>query len=187
MGYAIAEAAAQRGGIVTLISGPTELPDPSDVEVIHVQTAQEMFDAAMANLHEVDIVIAAAAVADYRPAKKSEHKLKKETEWLQIELEKTEDILKQIGENKGRRVLVGFAAETENLLENAQRKLDEKNLDLIVANDVTDPGGVFGSDTNVVTFLPRNRESVSWPRMSKREIANAILDYITTNLWEGLV
>lgn len=187
MGYAIAEAAARRGAAVTLVSGPTELPDPANLQTIRIQTAQEMLDAVIGRLPEADIVIAAAAVADYRPAKQSKSKLKKQNDWLQLELERTEDILKTIGESKGRRVLVGFAAETDNLLENAQRKLDEKNLDLIVANDVTDPGGVFGSETNVVTFLPRKGDCVSLPRMSKREIANAILDYITTNLWEGLV
>ncbi len=185
MGYSIAEAAAERGGLVTLISGPTEIPIPSSVGTVQVQTAQEMLDAVMENLLAADIVIAAAAVADYRPTHKANQKLKKEDEWLRLELEKTEDILKRIGEMKGKKLLIGFAAETENLMVNAIKKLKEKNLDLIVANDVSDPQGVFGSDTNVVTLIPRQGEPVNWPRMSKREIAHAILDYIQSNLWEG--
>ncbi|MEN6520621.1 MAG: bifunctional phosphopantothenoylcysteine decarboxylase/phosphopantothenate--cysteine ligase CoaBC [Armatimonadota bacterium] len=185
MGYALAEAAAERGGIVTLVSGPTELDNPPGVNAIRVQTAQEMLLAVMKNLPSNNLVIAAAAVADYRPAKVAPHKLKKEDEWLRLELEKTEDILRRIGEMKGGRTLVGFAAETNDVEENARHKLEEKNLDLIIANDVSDPGGVFGSDTNVVTLIPRKGEAVSWPRMSKREISQGILDYIMSNLWEG--
>lgn len=184
MGYAIAEVAAERGGTVTLISGPTELKDPPGVRVLHVQTAQDMFQVVMENLPPNEIVIAAAAVADYRPAKTASRKLKKEDEWLRLDLERTEDILRRIGEMKDRKILVGFAAETDNVEDNARRKLDEKNLDLIIANDVTDPGGVFGCDTNVVTLIPRNGEMISWPRMSKREISQGILDYIMTNFWE---
>lgn len=187
MGYAIAEAAAERGGSVTMVSGPTELPPPPGVNVIDVQTAQEMLDVTMERLPAAGIIIAAAAVADYRPAKIAGQKLKKEDAWLQLELEKTEDILKRIGDMKGKKMLVGFAAETENLEKNARKKLKAKNLDLIIANDVSDPGGVFGSDTNVVTLISRAGEAVSWPRMSKREIAHAILDYLMSNLWEGTV
>lgn len=185
MGYALAEAAAERGGIVTLVSGPTELDNPPGVNSIRVQTAQEMLQAVMENLPPNNLVIAAAAVADYRPAKVAPSKLKKENDWLRLELEKTEDILKRIGEMKGERTLVGFAAETNDIEENARHKLEEKNLDLIIANDVSDPGGVFGSDTNVVTLIPRKGEAISWPRMSKREISQGILDYIMSNLWEG--
>jgi phosphopantothenoylcysteine decarboxylase/phosphopantothenate--cysteine ligase len=188
MGYAIAEAAAERGGLVTLVSGPTELPVPPGVSVMRVQTADEMLEGVMSNLLPADVIISAAAVADYRPVTKAGQKLKKqEEEWLRIELERTEDILKRVGEIKGNRVLVGFAAETENLEENARRKLEEKNLDLIVANDVSDPESVFGSDTNSVTLIPREGEASSWPRMSKREIAHGILDYVKSNLWEGPV
>lgn len=187
MGYAIAEAAAARGGFVTLVSGPTELPDPCGVEVVRVQTAQEMLETVMNNLTAANIVVAAAAVADYRPATKLSQKIKKQQEWLKLDLEKTEDILGHVGLVKGDRVLVGFAAETENLVENARKKLDEKNLDLIVANDVSDPDAVFGSDTNTVTLIPRDGEVSSWPRMSKREVAHAIFDFVMTNLWEGRI
>jgi phosphopantothenoylcysteine decarboxylase/phosphopantothenate--cysteine ligase len=182
MGYAIAEVAAKRGAEVTLVSGPTELESPGGVNVVSVQTAQEMQDAVMGSFPQADIVISAAAVADYRPARKVGQKLKKIDDVLQLELERTEDILRQLGEMKGEKVLVGFAAETENLVENARRKLEEKNLDLIVANDVSDPGGVFGSDSNVVTLIPREGEISSWPRMSKREVADSILNYVMDNL-----
>lgn len=187
MGYALADAAAERGGAVTLVSGPTDLPDPQGVNVIRVETAQEMLKAVMKNLPPADIVVAAAAVADYRPVSRAGQKLKKEQEWLKLDLEKTEDILKRIGEVKGRKLLIGFAAETENLIENAREKLEKKNLDLIVANDVSDPDAVFGSDTNSVTLIPREGEASSWPRMSKREVANAILDYVMNNLWEDQI
>jgi len=187
MGYAIAEVAAERGGQVTLVSGPTELHEPPGVDVIRVQTAQEMLHAVMDNVPDADIMIAAAAVADYRPVRKSSQKLKKDEDWLRLELERTEDILAHVAEVKGKRVLVGFAAETEDLDENARRKLRQKKLDLIVANDVSEPESVFGSDTNVVTFIPREGEPVNWPRMSKREIANAILEYVMNNLWEAPV
>ncbi|MBI2844529.1 MAG: bifunctional phosphopantothenoylcysteine decarboxylase/phosphopantothenate--cysteine ligase CoaBC [Armatimonadetes bacterium] len=185
MGYAIAEAAAERGGIVTMVSGPTDLPDPPGVNVIRVQTAKEMLDAVIDNLLPADIIISAAAVADYRPVEKADQKLKKEQGWLRLELERTEDILRRIGEMKGSKILIGFAAETENIEENARRKLLEKNLDLVVANDVSEPGGAFGSDTNIVTLIPREGEPQNWPRMSKREIAHAILDYVITHLWEA--
>lgn len=187
MGYAIAEVAAERGGQVTLVSGPTELHEPPGVDVIRVQTAQEMLHAVMDNVPDADIMIAAAAVADYRPVRKSSQKLKKDEDWLRLELERTEDILAHVAEVKGKRVLVGFAAETEDLDENARRKLRQKKLDLIVANDVSEPESIFGSDTNVVTFIPREGEPVNWPRMSKREIANAILEYVMNNLWEAPV
>lgn len=184
MGYAIAEAASHRGGNVTLVSGPTDLFIPSGVKVVSVQTAEEMRNAVMESFSSADIVIAAAAVADYRPVSKAEQKLKKEDEKLQLELEKTDDILKQLGEIKGDKLLIGFAAETEDVVENARKKIGKKNLDLIVANDVSDPGGVFGSDTNVVTLIPCQGEACAWPRMSKREVAHGILDYIMKNLRE---
>lgn len=184
MGYAIAEDAVARGGNVTLVSGPTELKAPAGVNVVDVQTAEEMRDVVLKHFHEADIFIGAAAVADYRPAKMAGQKLKKEDERLHLEMEKTDDILKQLGEMKDDKILVGFAAETENLIENARKKIESKNLDLIVANDVSDPGGVFGCDTNVVTLIPCRGEVSAWPRMSKREVAHGILDYIITNLWE---
>lgn len=189
MGYALAEAAANRGASVILVSGPTDLPVPVGVTFVRVQTAQEMMEAAMNALPSANMIIAAAAVADYRPVKVSAQKMKKDDnqEWLKLELEQTEDILRRIGEMKGARILVGFAAETEDLVENAAKKLQSKNLDLIIANDVSDPDGVFGSDTNAVTLIPRGGEPMNWPRMSKREVAHAILDYIVINLWEETV
>jgi phosphopantothenoylcysteine decarboxylase/phosphopantothenate--cysteine ligase len=187
MGYAIAEAAAARGAKVTLVSGPTDLAAPRGVEVLGIQTAQEMHDAVLGRVASANVVIAAAAVADYRPAQRSTVKLKKHQDWLKLELEQTEDILKHLGEIKGDRILVGFAAETNDVIDNAKKKLVDKNLDLIVANDVSDPEGVFGSDTNAVTLIPKRGESVPWPRMSKREVAHEILNYIMTNLWEVTV
>ena len=187
MGYAIADAAAERGGTVLLVSGPSELPEPYGAQVIRVQTADEMLHTVMDNLALSDIFISAAAVADYRPVKKADRKLKKERDVLDLELEKTEDILKNVGEIKGKRLVVGFAAETENLTKNAKQKLEEKKLDLIVANDVSEPESVFGNDTNTVTIISRTGETQSWPRMSKREVAHSILNYIMENLWEGPV
>jgi phosphopantothenoylcysteine decarboxylase / phosphopantothenate---cysteine ligase len=187
MGYAIAEAAADRGASVTLVSGPTDLPAPPGVRVFRVQTAKEMLEAAMDNLLSAQIVIAAAAVADYRPIEKATIKIKKESAWLKLELEQTEDILKHISELKGDRILVGFAAETNDVCENARKKLIEKNLDLVVANDVSDPDAVFGNDTNTVSLIPRDGEISNWPRMSKREVAHGILDYVMNHLWEATV
>lgn len=187
MGYAIAEIAANRGGSVTLVSGPTDLPVPVGVELIRVQTAKEMLEAVMKITPTADIIVATAAVADYRPSEIAGQKIKKSDESLKLELSKTEDILKSIGEVKEKQILVGFAAETENLEENARKKLLTKNLDLIVANDVSDPEGVFGSDTNSVTLIPREGEICRWPRMSKREIAHGIFDYIRKNFREETV
>lgn len=182
MGYAIAEAASARGADVVLVSGPTGLPVPPAVEVINVETAKEMFEAVMSRIDNAQVFISAAAVADYTPTKRSPQKIKKKNENITIEMCRTEDILKRVGDKKGDRIIVGFAAETENLIENAEKKLMEKNLDLIVGNDISKPKEVFGSDTNKIILIPRKGQPIDLPKMSKREAADALLDYIAANL-----
>jgi phosphopantothenoylcysteine decarboxylase/phosphopantothenate--cysteine ligase len=178
MGYRLAEAARDRGARVVLVSGPTALPAPHGVELVPVRSAADMDRAVGARAGEATVVVAAAAVADYRPASPSASKIKK-TEGPQVlELVRTTDILAGLGRAKGSRVLVGFAAETEDLLENARRKLEGKNLDLVVANDVTAPGAGFGSDTNAVTLLRRDAPPETLPTASKREVAERILDAV---------
>ncbi|MFQ3548619.1 MAG: bifunctional phosphopantothenoylcysteine decarboxylase/phosphopantothenate--cysteine ligase CoaBC [Armatimonadota bacterium] len=183
MGYAIAEAAAKRGGSVLLISGPTDLPAPNDVEVVNVTTVKEMHKAVMDNIRGADLFISAAAPADFTPAEPQDSKIKK-TEKLTLELDKALDILSEVGQNKGDTILVGFAAETENIEKYAKDKLNNKNLDLIVANDVSSSSETFGSDTNQVTLISRFGDTIAWPRMSKSEVANSILDYVKTTFME---
>ncbi len=178
MGYALAKAARLRGARVVLISGPTCLNASPDVEVIRVRTAEEMEEAVLQHLDSADIIIKAAAVSDYRPAEVSDQKMKKVRENLVVELRRTPDILKKLGEIKGGRVLVGFAAETERVVENAEAKLKEKNLDLIVANDITRTDSGFGADTNCVTLIFRDGRRESLPLMSKEAIADLILDKV---------
>ncbi|MHB9038260.1 MAG: bifunctional phosphopantothenoylcysteine decarboxylase/phosphopantothenate--cysteine ligase CoaBC [Armatimonadota bacterium] len=185
MGYAIAEMAAKRGACVTLISGPTDLSAPEGVEMVHVTTVHEMHDAVITRLKNVHVMVSAAAPADFTPAQVREQKVKKSEKWT-LELDKANDILEEVGRTKGKIVLVGFAAETENIEEHAKGKLERKNLDLIVANDVSLGSDVFGSDTNQVTLYSRTGEKVQWPRMSKREVANAILDYVKNHFLEEL-
>jgi phosphopantothenoylcysteine decarboxylase / phosphopantothenate---cysteine ligase len=184
MGYAIADAAVARGASVTLISGHTSLDVPADVKCVNVESAQEMYDAVLEHFPEVDVVISPAAVADFVPKLRVGQKIKKTGEAFALDLEPAPDILARLGEVKGRKILVGFAAETENIEENARKKLAGKNLDMIIANDVSDPAAVFGSDTNTVTLIPIEGELRRWPKMSKREVADRILDYIKQNLWE---
>jgi phosphopantothenoylcysteine decarboxylase/phosphopantothenate--cysteine ligase len=178
MGYAVAEAARDRGARVTLVTGPTSIAAPAGVELARVETAAEMAREALARAREATIVVKAAAVADYRPVRAEARKIKKESgaAGLTLELERTEDILAALGRQKGGRVLVGFAAETDDLLENAGKKLASKNLDLIVANDVTREGAGFDGDTNIAVILGRNGRRTELPRMSKREMADRILD-----------
>lgn len=183
MGYAIAEAAARRGASVTLVSGPSELEAPQGVETIQVETVNQMLDAVMQRAKSAHVFISAAAPADFTPARTSSEKIKKSEHWT-LELDKAEDILARVGANKGDTVLVGFAAETQNLEEYAVEKLAAKNLDLIVANDVSTGNDVFGSDSNEVTLISRTGDKIRWPRMSKREVANGILDYVKRNLLE---
>lgn len=178
MGYALAEAALRRGAQVTLITGPTSLVPPPGAEVVRVRRAQEMYEAVLRHVEAATIVIKAAAVADYRPASTQPTKLKKGTAPLLVELEPTTDILAELGKRKGSRILVGFAAETENLIENGREKLQRKNLDLIVVNDVSREDAGFGSDFNAALLIDRSGTVVELPLMSKREMAERILDHV---------
>ena len=177
MGYALAEAAMLRGAEVTLISGPTAIEPPMFVNVIPIISAQEMFEKVATNDTENDIIIKAAAVADYRPKEVCDEKIKKSDHDTEIELERTTDILAYLGKNKGKTFLCGFSMETENMLENSRRKLDKKNLDMIVANNLKDKGAGFGVDTNLITIITRDRE-LQLELMSKQDAANCILDEI---------
>ena len=177
MGYALAEAAMLRGAEVTLISGPTAIEPPMFVNVIPIISAQEMFEKVATNATENDIIIKAAAVADYRPKEVCDEKIKKSDHDTEIELERTTDILAYLGKNKGKTFLCGFSMETENMLEHSRRKLDKKNLDMIVANNLKDKGAGFGVDTNLITIITRDRE-LQLELMSKQDAANCILDEI---------
>jgi phosphopantothenoylcysteine decarboxylase/phosphopantothenate--cysteine ligase len=176
MGYAIAESAAGRGARVTLVSGPTYLDPPHGVELVRVHTVGEMHDAVMKRLGEIKLLIAAAAPADFAPDE-ARQKIKK-SEALTLHLTGTVDILAEVGKQKDDIILVGFAAETEQLEDNAKSKLKRKNLDLIVVNDVSPGSDTFGSDTNQVSLISRTGEKIDWPRMSKHEVADEILDYV---------
>lgn len=177
MGYALAEAAMLRGAEVTLISGPTAIEPPMFVNVIPIISAQEMFEKVATNATENDIIIKAAAVADYRPKEVCDEKIKKSDHDTEIELERTTDILAYLGKNKGKTFLCGFSMETENMLENSRRKLYKKNLDMIVANNLKDKGAGFGVDTNLITIITRDQE-LQLELMSKQDAANCILDEI---------
>jgi phosphopantothenoylcysteine decarboxylase/phosphopantothenate--cysteine ligase len=176
MGYAIAEAAVARGAHVVLITGPTSLETPKGVERVDVRTAEEMLHAAQENFPGSTLAIFAAAVADYRVAEPSASKIKRSKESLTIRLEPNPDILATVARDKGERLIVGFAAETDNLAENARKKLTAKNADLIVANDVTAEGAGFNLDTNIVTFFARDDREIVLPKLSKTEVAHRILD-----------
>ena len=175
MGYAVAEAARDRGAQVVLVTAPTSLPDPPLVSMIHVQTAQEMCDAVLSHVEGADALIMAAAVADYRPSIEAQQKIKKSGAELNIPLTKTTDILE---EAEGNFVKVGFAAESENLVSNARDKVQRKNLDLIVANDITDPEAGFGVDTNRVTLIGRDLEVEELPLLTKYDVGLRILDRV---------
>ena len=178
MGYAIAKTAALRGAEVTLVSGPAEVEPPMFVNFVPVVTAKDMFEAVTSRSDEMDAVIKAAAVADYRPKCVNTEKTKKKDGDMAIELERTDDILKWLGEHKKEsQFLCGFSMETEHMLENSRAKLKKKNLDMIVANNLKVAGAGFGTDTNVVTMIRENKET-ELPIMSKEEVAGAILDEI---------
>jgi phosphopantothenoylcysteine decarboxylase/phosphopantothenate--cysteine ligase len=177
MGYALAEAAAARGATVALVSGPVHLPPPKGVTVIPVRTAQEMRDKVFANLERATIVMKAAAVADYHLSRVPQQKMKKTAARFSLELDPTPDILAELGRKKGDRLLVGFAAETENLAQEARRKLELKNCDMIVGNLVGEDLG-FESDLNEVTLALRTGETIALPKASKREVADRIFDEI---------
>jgi phosphopantothenoylcysteine decarboxylase/phosphopantothenate--cysteine ligase len=178
MGYALARAARRRGAEVTLVTGPVSLVAPWGVETVRVTSAEEMREAALRAFASATVVIKTAAVADYRPAERSSEKIKKTDSPLTVRLVKNPDILAELGRNKGERFLVGFAAETGELKENAATKLTEKNLDLVVANDVTCAGAGFAVDTNIVKILFRDGHVEDLPLMGKDELAEAILDRI---------
>lgn len=175
MGYAVAEEARGMGAEVVLISAPSSLPRPEGVEFVPVVSALDMLSAVMERLNDVDIVIKAAAVADYRPAEASPVKIKKKDEEMTIRLVKNPDILQQIGERKTKQYVIGFAAETNDLEANGLDKLRRKNCDLMVANDVTLEGAGFGTDTNIVTLLDKDGNVERLPILSKREVARHLL------------
>jgi len=175
MGYALAEAARDRGADVVLVTAPTSLPDPALVKVVQVRTAEQMGEAIQSHLKKADALIMAAAVADYRPAEAADQKIKKSEDDLNISLAKTTDILKSV---KGDFVRVGFAAESQNLVENAKAKVRSKQLDLIVANDITAEGSGFGSDTNKVTLIDRDLAVEELPLLNKYDVSNRILDRV---------
>jgi phosphopantothenoylcysteine decarboxylase/phosphopantothenate--cysteine ligase len=178
MGYAVAEAARDRGADVVLVSGPVTLAAPYAVRVVSVQRAAEMRDAVVAECADADAVIMAAAVADYQPAEAERQKIKRRRDELSLSLVRTPDILAEVGQRSGL-VRVGFAAESQDLVANAKRKLEEKGVDLIAANDVTAEGSGFGSDTNRVTLLDSEGEE-ELPLMSKYEVAGRILDRVVS-------
>lgn len=178
MGYAIARAAMMRGADVTLVTGKTNLTPPISVHTIEITSAAEMASAVKDSAGDQDIIIKAAAVADYRPKYAADEKMKKKDSDLNIELERTEDILGFLGEHKKEgQFLCGFSMETENLLENSRKKLQKKNLDLIVANNLKEQGAGFGTDTNIVTLISPT-DTASLPILSKDEVAESLLDYI---------
>lgn len=177
MGYALAQAALSRGGEVTLISGPTQLLPPSGAEVTNIQTAKEMQREVLKNFKKADVFISCAAVADYRPKKRVKKKMKGE-ESFTLELERNPDILKEVSKKKGKRTLVGFALETENLIKNAKAKLRKKNLDLIIANLYSQAG----KETNIVKIIDKRGRVQSLPRLPKEEVARRILDRIVRML-----
>jgi phosphopantothenoylcysteine decarboxylase/phosphopantothenate--cysteine ligase len=178
MGYALAIAGKRRGANVTLISGPSALPVPRGVKHISVSTAVEMRDAVMENMETASVIIKASAVADYRPQVRMNTKIKKREGELAVRLERNPDIIAEVGKKKGNRILVGFAVETENLMENARTKLREKNMDIIVANDVTQEGAGFGYDTNIVKIIGTDGNIEDVPLMDKMEAADRILNRI---------
>jgi phosphopantothenoylcysteine decarboxylase/phosphopantothenate--cysteine ligase len=178
MGYAVAEVAARRGAKVVLVSGPTTLPTPDGVERVDVRSAEEMLRAVQVRFVSCTMAIFAAAVADYHAAEKLSQKIKRGKDGLTLQLEPNPDILATVAREKGERLVVGFAAETENVAENARKKLKEKNADLIVANDVSAEGAGFDSQTNIVTLFSRDGRDLPLAKMSKAEAGQKILDEI---------
>jgi len=176
MGYALARALKERGADVTLISGPTNLVPPAGVKTISVNTADEMYEAVLSSYQQSKIVFKAAAVSDFKPAEKAVNKVKKDDAGCQLNLERNRDILLELGRQKGDHILVGFAAETEEAVENAYDKLIRKNLDLIVVNNLNEPGAGFAVPTNRVSILGSSGEKEELPLMEKEQLAHYILD-----------
>lgn len=185
MGYSIAEVAVSLGAEVVLVSGPTNLEQPEGCTFIKVESAEQMYNAIWSYFEEADVVIKTAAVADYTPATTYDQKMKKREGDLSIPMKRTKDILLSLGEHKTHQILVGFAAETEQVAEYAKGKLIKKNADMIVANDVTKAGAGFGTETNIVTIYQRNGEVKELPIMSKKEVAKEILFEINRLIEEG--
>jgi phosphopantothenoylcysteine decarboxylase/phosphopantothenate--cysteine ligase len=182
MGYAVAEAARDRGAEVTLVTAPTSLPNPVGIEVVHIQTAIQMKEAVAKAVSKANALIMAAAVADYQPKSTSKSKIKKTSDSLTLELVRTPDIITEV---EGKFVRVGFAAESEDVVANARQKLKKKNLDLIVANDITSTDSGFGVDTNKVTIIDKNGKAENLPLLTKREVADRILDKVAGLLEKG--
>jgi phosphopantothenoylcysteine decarboxylase/phosphopantothenate--cysteine ligase len=178
MGYALAEAAHKSGAHVVLVSGPVQMSAPAGVELIKVESAEDMYNQVMKYFNQADVVIKTAAVADYRPKHVYDFKVKKQNGDAVIELERTKDILLELGSRKQNQVLVGFAAETNDVEEYARKKLYKKNADMIVANNVKIEGAGFGTDTNIVTIFKRNGDSVELPLMSKQAVAERIIEEV---------
>ena len=179
MGYSIAKEAIERGADVTLITGTTNLTPPQNLKkLVKIESAKDMYEAVLENLDENDVVIKSAAVADYKPKNYSNKKIKKSDDDLVIELDRNKDIAQEIGKIKNNKILVGFAAETNDLIENASLKIKKKNLDFIVANDLTKEGAGFGVDTNIVKIIDKEGNITEYPKMKKEEVANIILDKI---------
>ena len=179
MGYSIAKEAIERGADVTLITGPTNLTPPQNLKkLVKIESAKDMYEAVLENLDENDVVIKSAAVADYKPKNYSNKKIKKSDDDLVIELDRNKDIAQEIGKIKNNKILVGFTAETNDLIENASLKIKKKNIDFIVANDLTKEGAGFGVDTNIVKIIDKEGNITEYPKMKKEEVANIILDKI---------
>jgi phosphopantothenoylcysteine decarboxylase/phosphopantothenate--cysteine ligase len=178
MGFALASAARARGADVILVTGPTLIPPPAGITVVPVTSAAEMQQAVMSHVAQADIVIMAAAVSDFRPSMSHDRKIKKQEAPTVLQLERTEDILAAVGRTPGKRLLIGFAAETDDVVGNAVKKLKDKNLDMIIANDLLRPGAGFGVDTNSVTIIERSGSVTELPVMAKAAIATRIFDKI---------
>ena len=185
MGYAIAETAAKLGAHVTLISGPVSLDKPKNVQLVKVESAEEMYKCVFQYYDGADIVVKTAAVADYRPKAIHDNKMKKQEGSMTIELERTKDILKELGMKKKHQYLVGFAAETENVEAYARKKLESKNADMIVANNVSVEGAGFGTDTNIVTIFKENNEKRELPQLTKSEVALEIFNEVYKSMKKG--
>ena len=181
MGYAIAMEARDRGAEVVLVSGPTELKSPEGIKVIKVETNEEMFDAVKAEYNSCDIVVKSAAVSDYKPKDYSKEKIKKGEGNLIVEFTRDNDILKYLGDNKKQQILIGFAAESNDVIDNAHKKLSKKNLDYIVANNITESDAGFGTDTNRVTIIRRDGAIKSLDSMSKRAVGCELFNMILNN------
>ena len=183
MGYAIAKQAANRGAEVTLVSGPTNIAPPSNIKkLIKIESAKDMYNAIIENFDDNQVIIKSAAVADYKPKTYSDKKIKKNDDDLVIKLDRNKDIAYELGKIKKDKILVGFAAETNDIIENANGKIQKKNFDFIVANDLTEEGAGFGTDTNIVKIIDKEGNINKYPQMKKDEVANVILDKVKSLL-----